>query len=156
MRPRHALAALAVPVLALTAAACGDSGPSKDSPEQQVRSVVTRFGEATKVKDYQEICDRLIAKSLSDNVEEFGLPCELAFRQGLDPVKDPRLVIRSVSVTGAKAKVVVRSTAANQPPSSDTLELTRLPKQGWRITALGAAPKAETAKKATKPATGGD
>lgn len=127
--PRTA-ALLAAGAAAALLAACGG-----DSAEDQVRTVVTRFGTASAEKDYQQICDELIAKSLSDNVEEFGLPCELAFKQGLDPVRRPKLTIRSVEVDGDRARVAVHSTAANQPPSDDTLELRRT-EGDWKITAL--------------------
>ncbi len=64
-----------------------------------------------------------------------GLPCELAFKRGLDPVKDPKIRIDDVKVVKSKALVRVRTTAKNQPPSDDTLELVR---QGgnWRISSL--------------------
>ena len=134
---------LTAAVLALTvlAAACGAD------PQADVRKTLESFAGATAKKDYQEICDQLIAKSLSDNVEEYGLPCELAFKQGLDSVRKPTLTIRSVEVDGDVAKVRVHSTAANQPPSDDTLELRRSEGE-WKITAL-ARPAAETAKPKT-------
>jgi hypothetical protein len=132
-RPAIAVAA----VLSLALAGCG--GDSGTTPEDAVRDVVTKFGTASARKDYQTICDRLIARSLSDNVEEFGLPCELAFKQGLDAVQGAKLVIRRLTVKGDHAQVVVHTTAANQPPSDDTLQLTRIGGQ-WRISALSAAP----------------
>jgi hypothetical protein len=137
LRPRTAVIALSCAAVAATAAGCGS-----ESADEQVRGVVTRFGEASAKKDYQEICDVLIAKSLSDNVEEFGLPCELAFKQGLQDVRRPRLAIRSVRVDGSRALVRVHSTAANQAPSDDTLELREADGE-WRITSLagrGAGP----------------
>lgn len=121
----------------LPLAGCGDEGTT---PQDAVRDVVTRFGTASAKKDYQEICDQLISRSLSDNVEEYGLPCELAFKQGLDAVVRPKLVIRDLRVTGDVAKVRIHTTAANQPPSDDLLELRRADGK-WQITALGAAPK---------------
>jgi hypothetical protein len=122
--------------LVLLAGCGGDSGTT---PEDAVRDVVTRFGQATAKKDYQAICDDLIARSLSDNVEEFGLPCELAFKQGLQGVRGARLTIRKVTLKGNVAHVVVHTTAANQPPSTDTLTLRRADGQ-WRISSLSAAP----------------
>jgi hypothetical protein len=130
-------ALLLVTALLLAAAGCGDSGTT---PADAARDVVTKFGAASAKKDYQTICDKLIARSLSDNVEEFGLPCELAFKQGLDAVVRPKLVIRRLTVKGDTAKVTIRTTAANQPPSDDTLTLRRIDGE-WRISALSAAPK---------------
>jgi hypothetical protein len=111
--------------------ACGGT----KSPAEQVRDVVTRFGQASAKKDYQTICDDLIAKSLSANVEQFGLPCELAFKKGLESVRQPKLVIRRVQVKGSQASVLVHSTATGQAPSDDVLRL-RKEAAGWRITAL--------------------
>jgi ketosteroid isomerase-like protein len=127
----------ALALLVVVLVGCGDKGTT---PEDAVRDVVTRFGKASAKKDYQAICDDLVARSLSDNVEEFGLPCELAFKQGMDPVRRPRLVIRKLSVKGDVAKVAVHTTAANQAPSDDTLTLRRIDGE-WRISSLSAAPK---------------
>jgi hypothetical protein len=131
-----AAAALLATVAALSACGSKDSGTT---PQDAVKAVVSRFGVASARKDYQAICDRLIAKSLSDNVEEYGLPCELAFKQGMDSVVKPQLKIVNITVKGDVAKVHVHTTAANQPASDDLLELRRQAGQ-WRITALGAVP----------------
>jgi hypothetical protein len=135
----HTIATAAA--LAAAAGALGACGRTQ-TPADQVRDVVTRFGQASAKKDYQQICDRLIAKSLTANVEQFGLPCELAFKKGLGSVRRPKLVIRRVQVKGPDASVLVHSTAANQPPSDDVLRLRKEP-GGWRITAL-AQPVAKT------------
>jgi ketosteroid isomerase-like protein len=134
---RAPAAVLVVTLLAAVAGGCGDDGTT---PEDAVREVVTRFGQASAKKDYQAICDDLVARSLSDNVEEFGLPCELAFKQGMEAVRKPKLVIRKLSVKGDEASVVVHTTAANQPASDDTLTLRRVDGE-WRISALSAAPE---------------
>lgn len=129
-------ALLAIAAALLVAGCGGDEGTT---PEDAVRDVVNRFGTASAKKDYQAICDDLIARSLSDNVEEFGLPCELAFKQGLEQVRKPRLTIRSVKVDGDTARVRIHTTAANQAPSDDTLLLRRVDGE-WRISELSAAP----------------
>jgi hypothetical protein len=128
---------LAAVAAATLLAGCG--GDKGTTPEDAVRGVVTKFGTASAKKDYQTICDELIARSLSDNVEEFGLPCELAFKQGMDAVVRPKLVIRRLTLKGDVARAVVHTTAANQPASDDTLELRRIDGD-WRITSLSAAP----------------
>src|SRR5918992_3686961 len=82
------------PALALLlAAGWGDQGPT---PEEQVRSTVAAFGRATAAKDYQALCDRLLAPSLVEEVESIGLPCEVALRQGLGRGEEPRLTIGRV------------------------------------------------------------
>lgn len=120
---------LALVVAAL--AGCGAQG----SPEADVRAVVTRFGEASARKDFQAICDELLAATLVKNVEQYGLPCELAFQKGLGDVQAPKLRLGAVRVDGDSASARVTTTAAGQQPSTDTLALRRIDGE-WRIAAL--------------------
>ncbi len=133
---RRALAALA---LALALAGCGDSGPTD---EEQVRATLTDFSRATAAKDYQTLCDRILAPSLIADLKKIGLPCEIALQQGLGEVKQPRLLVGAVTVKGKTATAEVRTSAEGQAPSSDTIELERTDK-GWQITSL-ATPAAPT------------
>jgi hypothetical protein len=128
-RTRAATALVAL----LVAAGCGDSGPT---PEEQVRSTVADFGRATEAKDYQALCDRLLSPELVEEVESIGLPCEAAMRQALEEVREPRLTIGRVEVDGERASADVRTTAAGQEPSRDTLQLI-LVNEAWRISSLG-------------------
>ena len=73
-------------LLALTG--CGDAGPTD---EEQVRTTLTAFSKATAAKDYQRLCDKLLAPSLIADLKKIGLPCEIALQQGLGDVKQPRL-----------------------------------------------------------------
>jgi hypothetical protein len=125
-RPTAALA------LALALAGCGDSGPTD---EQQVRTTLTAFSKATAAKDYQALCDKILAPSLIADLKKIGLPCEIALQQGLGEVKQPRLIVGDVKVTGKTATAQVRTSAEGQPPSSDTIELEHTDK-GWRIASL--------------------
>jgi hypothetical protein len=119
--------------LALTAApavaACGEDA------EGEVRDRLEAFVEATRAKDYQRLCDDLFAEQLVEQVRR-TVPCEVALRSSsLDEARDPRLEIRSVEVDGDQASAVVRSSAANQRPSEDTVRLVK--EEGvWRIVAL--------------------
>ena len=122
-----------IPILTLVLlAGCGDD----TSSEAEVRGVVTAFGEASAEKDYQEICDELLAQPLVDNVEQYGLPCELALKEGLGKVQAPRLTIGAVTVKGDRASARVKTTAKSQFTSTDTLKLRRFEDE-WRIAALG-------------------
>jgi hypothetical protein len=124
------LARLALAVAALTLTACGSQKPT-----DAVRSSVNRFGKAVAAHDYQELCDNLLAGNLIHVLEERGVPCELALKSGLGAASAPKLEIRTISVNGDKALAAVHSTAANQPPSDDTLSLHR--EHGkWKISAL--------------------
>jgi hypothetical protein len=122
------------PALALLAlAACGEGGPT---PEEQVRSTVTEFGRATAAKDYQALCDRILAPELVQEVESIGLPCEVAMRQGLGRVREPRLTIGRIEVRDERASAEVRTSAAGEEPSRDTLRLVNLDGT-WKISSLG-------------------
>jgi putative lumazine-binding protein len=127
-------------VLALTLAAAagwslGACGKAGRPDAELVRAAVNRFARASARKDYQQICDRLVSRRLVQTVEQIGLPCESAFRRGLRGVRRPRLQIRKIQVAKDKALVSVRSTAANQKPSDDTLQLVKEDGK-WKIAAL--------------------
>jgi len=111
---------------------CGEQPPSD---EEQVRETLTAFGRATAAKDYQALCDRLLAPDLIKEVKQIGLPCEIALQQGLGEVREPRLLIGSVTVRGKTANAEVRTTAAGQAPSRDTISLVKID-AGWRIASL--------------------
>jgi hypothetical protein len=124
------LARLALLAAVLTLAACG-----KEKPTQAVRKSVDRFAKAVAAHDYQGLCDNLIAGNLIAALEEKGVPCELALKTGLGSAKDPKLTIKTIAVNGNRALVGVHSTAANQPPSDDTLGLVQ--EHGkWKISSL--------------------
>ena len=131
---RRAVAALA---LLVALAGCGSSGPTA---EQQVRATLTAFSRATAAKDYQALCDRILAPSLIADLKKIGLPCEIALQQGLGDVQDPRLLVGAVTVKGKSATAQVRSSAQGQAPSSDTIQLEHTDK-GWRIASLATPAK---------------
>jgi hypothetical protein len=124
--------ALAVPVAVLALAGCGSGGPTD---EQLVARAVTAFGRATAAKDYRTLCDRILAPSLIDEVTSIGLPCEKALERGLGGVRSPRLTLGAVTIDGDTATAEVRTAAANQAPSRDTLRLERV-RGSWRIASL--------------------
>jgi hypothetical protein len=123
----------ALAALALVLAGCGDSGPTD---EEQVRTTLTAFSRATVAKDYQALCDRLLAPSLIADLKKIGLPCEIALQQGLGEVRQPRLIVGAVTVKGKSAVAEVRTSAEGQAPSKDSIRLVRTD-AGWRIASLG-------------------
>jgi hypothetical protein len=130
LRPvRHLTAAL----LGLSVALSGCGGGQSDT--EQVHDIVEAFGTATKAKDYQRLCDELLAPKLVEEVERVGLPCEVALRQGLGEVRSPELTIGRIEVKGDNATADVRTAAAGELPSRDKLELVRFG-DGWRIASL--------------------
>jgi predicted small lipoprotein YifL len=123
------LAAIAL----LLVAGCGEQGPT---PEEQVRAKVVEFGRATADKDYQAICDRILAAALIERLKRIGLPCEVALQESLGEVRDPRLTIGRVDVQGESASAQVRTSATGQEPSEDTMRLVN--ENGtWKISSLG-------------------
>jgi hypothetical protein len=129
---RRRCIALAVPAAMLALAACGSGGPTD---EQLVARAVTAFGRATAAKDYRTLCDRILAPSLVSQVTSIGLPCEKALERGLGGVRSPRLTLGAVTVDGDKATAEVRTAAANQAPSRDTLRLEKV-RGAWRVASL--------------------
>ncbi len=119
-------------VLGATLSGCG-GGPSD---AERVQATVEAFGRATAAKDYQRLCDDLLAPKLVSEVEQSGLPCEVALRQGLGDVKAPTLTIGRIEVRGDNATAEVRSAAAGEEPSADTLQLVRVEDDSWRIASL--------------------
>jgi len=135
-------ASLAV-VAGLALAGCGDDddGPP---PDRLVRATLADFGRATAAKDYKALCSRILAPALVEQVTSIGLPCEVALRQGLGTVRQPRLTVGRVQVQGDRATAEVRSSAAGQEPSRDTVELQRVAGR-WRISSLAGAQPAPPA-----------
>jgi hypothetical protein len=100
--------------------------------EQLVRDALARFERASADKDYQTLCDKLLASSYVRQTASSGLPCEVALRTGLEDVKNPTLEVVSVEVNGDRAAARVRGTAAGQVPAEDVYTLVREDGK-WRI-----------------------
>lgn len=124
---------LAPALVLLVLVGCGDAGPT---PEELVRTTVSDFGKATAAKDYKTMCDRLLAPKLIEDVTQAGLSCERALKQGLDRVRDPRLTIGAVKIDGDSATAEIRTSAAGEEPSKDTLKLVNI-NGTWKISSLG-------------------
>ena len=129
MRPALAVALATVALLA----GCGDSGPTAT---EQVRTTLDEFGRATAAKDYQALCDHILAPALIEKLKQVGLPCEVALQQSLGDVKDPRITVGKITVIDKVAKAEVRTSASGQKPSQDTVELVPVD-DTWRISSLG-------------------
>jgi hypothetical protein len=137
--PAAAVVAAAVTLaIALSAAGCGSAD------EQQVRDTLKSYEQATARQDYGALCNKVLARSLIDRLAQVGLPCDQALRIGLGPVQSPRLQVLKIKITDKLALALVRSSAAGQPTSTDTIRLT---KDGgdWRISSLSGAQPPATA-----------
>jgi hypothetical protein len=122
-------------IAALLGAACVAGCGGGPSDEQQVRDVLAEFARATARHDYAALCERVLAPRLVRTVREAGVPCEDALRRGFEGVRDPRISVGAVRVTGDRATAEVRTSAAGQEPSRDTVALVRV-EDGWRIAEL--------------------
>ena len=131
LRPVDLRRAAAWMLAAALLAGCG--GPTD---EEQVRGVVDDLAKATATKDYQALCDRILAPKLVEQVKQIGLPCEVALQRGLGDVKNPKLTVGKISIKDDTATAEIRTVAEGQAPSRDTLELVRV-KDDWRISSLG-------------------
>ena len=131
LRPVLARSALLV-VCTWALAGCG-GGPT---PDEQIRDTLARFQRATAAHDYGALCDRILAPQLIETVKRIGLPCELALQKGFEDVKDPRLTVGAITVRHDTASAEVRSSAAGESPSQDTVELVKVG-DSWRISSLG-------------------
>ena len=129
--PRH-LTTLVL-VSAIAASGCG-----RESEEEKVRAKLDEFASATAKKDYDTICDDVFSAKLVEQVKR-TLPCEVALKQSdLGAAKAPKLDIQRIRVDGKRATADVTSSAANQRPSKDTVQLVR-EAGGWRIIALSSS-----------------
>ena len=136
LRGRARLIAL-VPIVLLVVLLVIVLKPEPDSQEE-VRDTLDRYAAATREKDYQTLCDDLYAAELVDRIRAAGLPCEVALRTGLEDRRNPQLQVLSVEVTGDTANARVRSTAAGEVPSVDTVGLVK-EDDDWRVASLSEA-----------------
>ena len=118
---------------ALALTSCG--GTREPSDEEKVRATLAAFADATAKKDYQRLCDDIFAPELLRGISEIGLPCEVAMRNSLEDVDNPRLTVGRVSVKGTRASAEVRTSADGQAPSRDTVRLVKVG-NGWRVSSL--------------------
>ena len=130
MRPISAPAAAIA--LTVSLAACGGK-PASDA--SQVRDLLNKLAKATVARDYRALCDDVLARSLVEEVEKAGVPCPDALRAGLGGVRNPRLKIVRVKVTGKRAVATVHTTATGQKASDDRVSLVK-GDDGWRVASL--------------------
>ncbi len=100
--------------------------------EVLVRESLTRYEKASRDKDYQTLCDDLLAASYVRQTASSGLPCEVALRTALEDVRNPTLDVLSVEVNGDRALARVRGAAAGQVPGEANYTLVR-EDDAWRI-----------------------
>lgn len=116
-------------VLAVVALLALRPGPDV---EEEVRTTLDRYAAASRDKDYQALCDDLLASELVDRIRSAGLPCEVALRTGLEGRQNPTLTVLGVEVNGDQALARVSGTAVGEVPATSTYRLVK--EDGdWRI-----------------------
>jgi hypothetical protein len=108
--------------------------PGPDS-DKEVRQTLDRYAQATRAKDYQTLCDDLLAREIVDRIRSAGLPCEVALRTGLQNRRNPQLKVLGVEISGDQALARTRTTAIGEPTSVDTIRMIRQG-GGWRVASL--------------------
>ncbi len=122
------------------AAVLAQAGCGSPSQEDQVRSTLKTFAAAVADKDYERICNDLLAQELVSKVTAVGLSCPDALSRGLGSAQRPTLKVLSVKVRSDKlAMATVRTGAANQRPSTDSVRVVK-EKGSWRIGSLSGSP----------------
>lgn len=115
--------------LALTA--CG--GADED-PEAAARDAALAYGTAFANKDYQALCDDVLATAAVTKINDAGIPCEVAMKTAMEDVRKPSLTVLSVKVDDDVATVQTRSTAENQETANAVLRVVDEGERGWRVT----------------------
>jgi hypothetical protein len=132
--PRPVAIACAAALLAAAAPGCGGGGKGQAA---QVRSTVGDFETAVQRGDVDAICTRLLSRQIVTKLTAVGLPCPVAL-QSLRGVQRPKLKLLGLKVRGTEAFATVRTNAAGQKPSEDTIHLVK-ESGGWRIDSLSGA-----------------
>jgi hypothetical protein len=105
------------------------SGPAKE-----VATVIERLQRATARRDFETVCNDLLAASTRRQAGGGECPAILAARAR--GVRAPRIVIKTIAVQGNDAQVRVRTTARGQAAASDVIRLVR--EHGrFRVLSLG-------------------
>ena len=87
-------------------AGCGTTTSSVDDfsgEERAVAQVVEDIASAGRSRDAAEICSRLLARELVDQISEGGSDCTEELDASLDDADDFELQVRDVAVSGATA-----------------------------------------------------
>jgi hypothetical protein len=123
------MAAVLASALALALAGCG-------SDQNQITDKVHQLAQAVGDRDYQTICDQILAPSLVNRLVGNGIPCVQAMQVALQGVQQPVISIGKIIVHGSTADAITLTVARGQRASLATIELVKTGR-GWRIAALG-------------------
>lgn len=132
---RAACLASLAPAAALAVAGCGETSASKFTGESHaVAQEIANFQSHASADDHQTICQKDLSQALRRKLEAGPGGCSKALEEQLKDVEVFTLTIESVSVHGASASAVVKSTYSGKLALS-TLTLLK-EGSGWRISGL--------------------
>jgi hypothetical protein len=125
-----------VALLALSGCSLGgdqEARPARGAPSAAA-ATIEALDQATRVRDYRGICYELF--TVEARRRAGGKDCERLLRSAAADVRRPRIRILSIRIQGTRAIVRVRTSAANQRPLDDDVELVHEARRGYRISAL--------------------
>jgi hypothetical protein len=136
MRRPLAVLALALALLASGCAGGGSSSSDFSGEEKKVADVVEKLQSAGETGDAKEICDDILARSLSDQIKAAGSTCEQELDKAIKDADDFDLDVEAVTVTGNTATAKVKG----RDRGTDRVRTFQFERDGssWRATNLGA------------------
>lgn len=118
----------------LLGAACALAGCGV-TQRDEVHAKVEQFAHATASRDYQALCQQVLAPSLVQRLADAGVTCQQAMKVFLQSVQNPTLSIARITIKGKTAAALVLSSATGQQAALASVALIDTP-HGWRLTSL--------------------
>lgn len=109
-------------VLAALAGGCAANPSSAgdfEGEDKNVAELVEKLQAAGETGDAGEICDEVLAKELSDQIQESGSTCEQELDKALADSDDFDLEVEDVTVTGSTATAKVRGRVGDEDAVRD-------------------------------------
>ena len=120
---------------ALIAGCGGSAEPAADlgEAEQEVAQVLDDLEEAAGEDEPRRVCTALLARSLA---QRLGNGCTQAVERAFDTSDTPRLDVKSVRISGSRARAQVETGA-----DEEQVEIVELVREGddWRIASFAGA-----------------
>jgi len=134
---RRSLAVLPLLLAALASGCAGGASSSSDfkGEEKKVADVVEKLQSAGETGDAKEICDDILARSLSDQIKAAGSTCEQEMDKAIKDADDFDLAVEDVTVSGSSATAKVKG----RDRGADRVRTFQFERDGssWRATNLG-------------------
>jgi hypothetical protein len=109
-----------------------ETRPAGGAP-RAIAEVVGRLEQATAERDFAAVCEDVFTAAARERAG--GEDCERRSRAAAADIRQPSLEIRSIEVSGARARVEVTTRAGGGSALREVLEL-RLEEGEWRVEAL--------------------